>query len=202
MSKKNGYVCLDKNLTQYMPSIGREYSLIEAVFSYSVDQDKGKIGTISGYSKLWKWSRHRVRNLLKNLHSETGHYPDRKQTLTRHPVHFIDVGLRAKPDTNPTLTRQNPDTTSKPKPKPIKKNNKKSSFPSGFKLTNAMIKYCMEKSHTKNPESMFEDFKNNHVSKGNKFVNWESAWQTWCRNDVKYNKPKDNSNLTLLQRAF
>lgn len=201
MSKKNGYVCLDKNLTQYMTSIDREYSIIEALFSYAVDQDKGKNGTISGYSKLWNWSRHRVRNLLKTIKSETGHYPDRKQTLTRHPIHFINVGLPTKPDTNPTLTRQNTDTTIEPKPKPKKKSIKKD-FPSEFKLTDAMIKYCMEKSHTKKPGYMFEDFKNNHISKGNKFVNWESAWKTWCRNDVKYNKPKDNSNLTMFQRAF
>lgn len=118
MSKKNGYVCLDKNLMQYLPSIDREYSLIEALFSYTLDQDNGKSGTISGYSKLWSWSRNRVRNLLNSIDSQTGHYPDRKQTQTRHPVYLIDVGLRHKPDTNPTQTRQDPDTTIEPKPKP------------------------------------------------------------------------------------
>ena len=39
-------------------------------------------------------------------------------------------------------------------------------------------------------QRMFEDFKNNHISKGNKFVDWVAAWQTWCRNDAKYNKQK------------
>ena len=35
-----------------------------------------------------------------------------------------------------------------------------------------------------------------HVSKGNTFVNWLSAFRTWCRNLKKYN-PNDGDNTTL-----
>lgn len=64
-------------------------------------------------------------------------------------------------------------------------------FPSDFFLDEVMKKYCMEKSYTKNPGSMFEDFRNYHTAKGSKFKNWVSAWQKWCRQDVVFNKPKD-----------
>lgn len=34
----------------------------------------------------------------------------------------------------------------------------------------------------------FEKFVDFHVSKGNSFANWQSAYRTWCRNAIKFEK--------------
>lgn len=35
----------------------------------------------------------------------------------------------------------------------------------------------------------FKNFRDHHVSKGNTFVCWRSAWQKWCRNAVAWKRP-------------
>jgi len=118
MSKGTGYIMLDKYLAQEFKDIRREFSIIEAMFSYTLDKDNGKNGSISGYSKLWGWSRWRVRKFIETIHSTTGHYPDRRQTHSRHPIHFIDKALWDKTDSIPTVSQQLPNTTTNPNPKP------------------------------------------------------------------------------------
>ena len=41
---------------------------------------------------------------------------------------------------------------------------------------------------------MFEHFKDHHLAKGSKFVDWKRAWQTWVRNDATYHKQKNTSS--------
>ena len=124
MSKGTGYIMLDKYLAQEFKDIRREFSIIEAMFSYTLDKDNGKNGSISGYSKLWGWSRWRVRKFIETIHSTTGHYPDRRQTHSRHPIHFIDKGLWDKTDSIPTVSRRLPNTTTNPNPNPNPKEHK------------------------------------------------------------------------------
>jgi len=116
MSRGNKWIPIDKYLVSEFKYIRREFSLIEAMYSFTIDQDKGKKWSISGYAMLWNWSRNRVRKFIKNIQSETGHYRDRKRTESGHPIHFIDKALMGKPDRNRTETGQKPDTTVNPKP--------------------------------------------------------------------------------------
>lgn len=136
MSRGSKWIPLDKYLAQEFKSIKREFSMIEAMFSYQLDIDKGIIGTISGYSKLWGWSRNKVRRFLNGIRTDEGHLKDSKRTDEGHPIHFIDLSLNDKKDRSRTDRGQIEDTkhdtttnpNPNPNPKPKKKDIKKKSF--------------------------------------------------------------------------
>jgi len=127
MSKKNNWIPLDKELVKSLPKDGRPYTKLEAMFSFTYDIDCGKQWTINGYSKLWGWSRCKVRNFINNIRHPSGHTLDTLKTHLRHTVHFIDKGLWTIKDTGKTPFRHpldTPlDTTNNPNPNPKKNNN-------------------------------------------------------------------------------
>lgn len=100
MSRKNGWVKLDKMLAQDFKHIKRSFSRIEAMFSYTVDVDNGIEGTMAGYATQWGWSRNKVRRFLNCIRTDEGHLKDRKRTHEGHPIHFIDNDFGDKKDTN------------------------------------------------------------------------------------------------------
>jgi hypothetical protein len=77
--KKGNWIGVDKRLVALLPK-DRPYIIIEATISYSVDRDNHKEGSISGYAKLWGWSRKKVRRFIKTLESGKDYYGDRKGT--------------------------------------------------------------------------------------------------------------------------
>jgi len=125
MSRGNKWVPLDKNLSQEFKYIKREFSMIEAMFSYQLDIDNGIRWTIAGYSKLWRWSRNKVRRFLNCTGTVKGHIRDSKRTDEGHPIHLIDLSLNGKKDRTGTDRGQVEDTTIEPKPKPEPKEKKK-----------------------------------------------------------------------------
>ena len=136
MSKGSGYIMLDKYLAQEFKSIRREFSIIEAMFSYTLDQDKGLKGSIKGYSALWGWSRNRVRRFIKLIRTVKGHPGDTRRTPYGHPLHFIDKALWVDKDSQGTVKGHPKDTQRTPTINPIilnpkskeKKKIKKKSF--------------------------------------------------------------------------
>jgi len=125
MSRGNKWVPLDKYLAQYFVKIKRPFSEIEAMFSYTLDIDNGKSGSIAGYSLQWQWSRNKVRRFLKGIRTVEGHLMDSKKTQKGQAIHFIDNALMTKKDSKRTVKGQQKDskryTTIEPKPKPNKK---------------------------------------------------------------------------------
>jgi hypothetical protein len=127
---KNGnWIALHKELRYFLPS-GREYTILEAMFSYTLDRDNGKEGTISGYSKLWGWSRTKVRKFVEELKTGEGHLTNRQRTGKRHQILLKLNNLQERKDTLKTGKEQlkdtHVDTTIKPNPKP--EPNKKESY--------------------------------------------------------------------------
>jgi hypothetical protein len=119
---KNGnWIALHKELKYFLPH-GRSYTLLEAVFSYTLDIDNGKEGTISGYSKLWGWSRTKVRKLVEELKTVEGHLTNRQETGKRHHILLKLNNLQSQKDSRKTDEKQledsQVDTTIKPNPKP------------------------------------------------------------------------------------
>lgn len=119
---ENGnWIPLDKNLVGTLPH-NRAYSYIEAMFSYTVDQDNSKAGTINGYAKQWGWSRNKVRKFINELRTVKGHIADRKGTGRGHHIRFINNNLQVVKDMKGTYSGQEADrkgdTTIYPKPKP------------------------------------------------------------------------------------
>jgi len=125
MSRGNKWVPLDQYLSQEFKAIKRPFSMIEAMFSYTVDHDRGKEGTISGYATLWQWSRNKVRRFISGIRTDEGHLKDGKRTHSGHPIHFIDKVLMVKKDSRRTAEGQRrdsiKDTTLHPNPNPNKK---------------------------------------------------------------------------------
>lgn len=68
-----------------------------------------------------------------------------------------------------------------------------------FVLPDDWIDWAKEKRpelSTDDIHDLFESFKDHHLSKGSKFLDWKRAWQTWVRNDEKFHpvkqKPSDD----------
>ena len=101
------------------------------------------------------------------------------------------------PQTNTETTQRIPETTTdiiadkSPKPK-----NKKRSLPDGFLPTEQHIKLASDLGVNLNIE--FQQFKDYHVAKGSKFVDWHAALRTWIRNSAKFGKPKQPARTGYL----
>lgn len=85
MSKGSGYVPIDKNLIQELNNIGRPFTRLEAMFSYTIDQNNGKGGSINGYASCWNWSRNKARKFLKEIRTVKGHQKDSERDTTNNP---------------------------------------------------------------------------------------------------------------------
>ena len=124
MSKKNGWVGIDKMVAQVLTHINRPFSLVEAMVSFSIDIDNNKSWTINGYAKQWGWSRNKVRIFTKECRTPTGHQRDTNGTHLGHPVCWINKALWRAQDTNGTPTGHqrdtNGDATNNPNPNPNK----------------------------------------------------------------------------------
>jgi hypothetical protein len=92
-----GWVPLDKRLIKTLPD-DRPYSYLEAMFSFTVNENCGHPWTIAGYAKRWQWSRNKVRKFVEDIRTGSGHLADRKGTGKGHPITFIDLGSRAEED--------------------------------------------------------------------------------------------------------
>ena len=102
MSRGDNWIPIDKSLQQTFRFIQREFSFIEAMVSYSIDQDNGKAGSIKGYSVRWGWSRNKVRRFIEKIRTPKGHPGDTQRTPFGHPIHFIDKALWGDQDTQRT----------------------------------------------------------------------------------------------------
>ena len=56
-----------------------------------------------------------------------------------------------------------------------------------FPITEEMKKYAESKGYKKSLEDLTESFTIHHQKKGSKFTDWHAAWQTWLRNEIKWN---------------
>ena len=60
------WIAIRKVFAKYFPD-DRPYTKFEAVGSISIDFDNGNPASYSGYSKLWKWSRNKVKKFMDGL---------------------------------------------------------------------------------------------------------------------------------------
>ena len=73
----------------------------------------------------------------------------------------------------------------------------KTSVPEKFPVTNEMIEYARLKglnNSIEKLESITEDFLNWHGARGNKFVDWNRAWQNWIKKHIEISKIRKKSN--------
>jgi hypothetical protein len=90
--KKGNWVPMDKALVKTMSNINRPFSPVEAMFSYSVDRDNGKEGTLRGYAKLWGWSVGKVKRFVECLRNTSETVVERKGNGSGTVVRFVHGG--------------------------------------------------------------------------------------------------------------
>lgn len=77
--KKGGWIAIDKRFINLLPKDDRPFTILEAMFSYSVDRDNKHSGSINGYATLWNWSRDKVRRFIHMIENGDD-YPTGKKT--------------------------------------------------------------------------------------------------------------------------
>ena len=81
-SNSQAWVAMPKGAAAEFSKIRRPYSKIEALFSYSLDLNCGKVRSCRDYSRMWTWSRDKTK-LFFLQHGEnrpqTGHKPATNQ---------------------------------------------------------------------------------------------------------------------------
>ncbi len=60
------WVAIDKKLAETFREIRREFSKIEAMYSLSLDENCGKKRSLRAYSRMWGWSKGRVKRFIEN----------------------------------------------------------------------------------------------------------------------------------------
>ena len=87
--------------------------------------------------------------------------------------------------------KNKPEKPKAKKTEPKKQPNKKHPIPPDYKLDDKHKTYATDKGIL--PEAVhdiFEGFIIHHQKVGNKYASWYAAWQTWVRNNIKWEKDK------------
>lgn len=187
---KNGnWIPLDKALIKTLPK-NRAYSYIEAMFSYTVDQDNGNDGSINGYAVLWGWSRNKVRKFIQELRTVEGHIADRKGTSKGHPIRFINNNLQIVKDSKGTGRGQvedsKKDTTIYPNPKPNPKPKKTFLLDSPeYQLSDLLFNEILKRNpgHKKPNLQTWSIDIDKLIRIDNKTYNQIYSMILWCQND-------------------
>jgi len=133
MSKNNGWIPLDENLKNYLPT-DRPYTRLEAMFSHQLDLYNKVSFSINGYANLWQWSRCKVRLFLKLIRHPKRQSLDSQETVSRQSVQLIILDIQKQKDSQETPERQSSDTQKDPTIKIDKrktKNKRKDIAPGG-----------------------------------------------------------------------
>jgi hypothetical protein len=60
-------------------------------------------------------------------------------------------------------------------------------WPDDFTL-NPELRLCATNRGITNPDEEWEAFKDYHEAHGSRFVSWNAAWRTWCRNSQRFHQ--------------
>ncbi len=86
--KKGNWIPMDKRLVNLLPK-DRKYTYLEAMLSYSVDRNSNKLGSVNGYSVLWKWSRDKVRRFVRTIENGADYQTDSHKTGKRQAIRYV-----------------------------------------------------------------------------------------------------------------
>jgi len=145
---KGNWVPIDKNLIKCLPN-NRQFTELEAMFSHSVDIDTDNAFSVNGYSKLWGWSRNKVRLFLEKIkRTPKGQGEDTQGTGRGQGYRLIYNNLENRMDTKRTTKGQEKDTkryttinpNTKPNPKKITFSEDSSEFRIANYLWNKILK--------------------------------------------------------------
>ena len=80
------------------------------MLSYTIDIDEGRKISIYGYSRIWGWSRNKVKKFLTDIRTIEGHSMDSRGTNWGHSVTLINKDLWKQKDKQRTIEGQSKDS--------------------------------------------------------------------------------------------
>jgi len=119
--KKGNWVAMDKTLATSFSEIRREYSKIEAMFSLSLDINCRKQRSEASYSRMWGWSRGKVKRFIKAA-KKNGQATDRQRTGNGHAYSLLYKDIQNTTDRQRTGNGQATDTKYKEQEQEEEKN--------------------------------------------------------------------------------
>lgn len=156
--KDGNWIAIHKLVKFWLPR-DRPYTELEALISHTIDVDENKTYSVNGYSKLWQWSRSKVRNFLNSVRTQLGHHRDshkyNAKTQKRQGIVLKLNNLHASSDTARTQLGQGKrhsldtamDTTINPNTNPLNPNKKNNNIYSSE--IEQIVSYLNEKCKTK-----------------------------------------------------
>jgi len=180
--KKGNWVPMDKTLVKTLRNINRPYSVVEAMFSYSVDQDCGKENTLRGYAKLWGWSVGKVRRFVECLRNTSETVVERKGNSSGTVVRFVSGSYETLAEqlrnSYGTVAEQLQYATNNPNPNPNPKDKKTKRFtPPDISLVK---EYCLQRNKGVDPDKWYNFYQAKDWMIGkNKMKDWKAAVRTW-----------------------
>lgn len=103
--KAGNWIPVDKRIVNLLPR-DREYTFIEAYISYRVDIENGEENSLNGYSRIWSWSRNKVRHFVEGLRTGKGHAVDNQRTGKGQEIRFIFNSLSGAKDKQGTCKEE------------------------------------------------------------------------------------------------
>jgi biotin operon repressor len=70
-------------------------------------------------------------------------------------------------------------------------------------ISEQMLEYAVEKAswNSAKAASEFQNFRDHHLKKGNRFADWEAAWRTWVRRGVEYEGQRAQQNGPIIDQG-
>ena len=122
--KDGNWIPLDKGMAYALPK-DRPYTDLEAMYSYTLDMDKGNEKSLHDYSRIWSWSRCKVRKFLEDIKTSRRPLKDHLKTSSRPGIRYIINNLQDTKDQLKTSRRplkdQQATITINPNPNPKEK---------------------------------------------------------------------------------
>ena len=100
----NGWVAIDNQFYEELKKLNRKLTRLEAAFWFTHDLNKNKEWSINMYSKMWGWSRNKVRKFVKDARSKNGSIKSGKKNQKGHPIALLGNGSIGHKDTHAKLS--------------------------------------------------------------------------------------------------
>lgn len=81
---------------------------------------------------------------------------------------------------------------------PLKRQHK-TVYPADFHITEQLRRWCLTQ-NVSDPEAYLEQFRDYHVAKGSRFLDWPAAFRTWIRNSGRFSQPQQTSRIQQVLR--
>ena len=110
-----GWVAIDSAFYKELEKAGRPFTRMEAIFCLTHDMNLNYKNTIKGYSKMWQWSRHKVRKFLEEINTKQGCIKNGAKNQKGHPIRLIGNGSDGHRDTLKNTSNENKNQKGHPK---------------------------------------------------------------------------------------